>query len=618
MLTWLKTYRQYLLAGFVILAATLSTTTAFRPTDLSKNLSNHPSPSGLLENEIIVKFKDEASSVRARTLGLTVAAANLSVQKKLSGQSVLFKLESVTPPTQPVQEVLNALRSRSDVEYAHSNYRFQPSSLPNDPLVGKQWHLNQLQLPKAWAVTAGSNSVVIAVLDNGKVNHPDLNNKWLGGYDFIDLYSDDGDGHDSDPTNPKPELSAHGAHVASIVAATTNDKYGSAGNCPNCYIQPIRVGIESPDGLLVGFSIPEIADGIRWAAGLPVPELGLAQNPYPAQVINMSFEVKGIPCGGANYLQDAIDAAYAKGVSIVVAAGNGGKDPKDTLPASCKNVISVAATTPDFAKAAYSNFGSSIAVVAPGGGDKPGWGSLVDCYASIDLSTDPSPGTAGILAAWMDSRGIPCHRYLSGTSLAAPNVAGIIGLMLSQNRHLTPSQVLERLKTTATPLTANQCTKVTNPNTNQLVSGCGAGLVNAYAALGGPSVRDDVKKKIRWHYLDLLNREPDLGGWDYWTNWQLDACGPDENCHFSRWVEIANAFMVAAEYTQSKPDLAPSARGTSAYNAAFVRYAYRSFLRREADTAGLNYYWGELNRSNNYSAFVSALLSSSEYTNLTR
>jgi serine protease len=388
-------------------------------------------------NEVIVKFKSD--TVAPANLGL--ASSSLQAKRELGGGEMLYSIGgelSTTSVGKGVLETVKTLQARADVEFAQPNYYYYPMAVtPNDPLYKYQWHYSAIKLPNAWDLTTGSSSVVVAVLDTGKMDHPDLEGQFLPGYDFITDAVDagDGDGRDSDPTNPNTALNAsHGTHVAGTIAALSNNGVGVTGVCWNCKVLPVRVVGD------VNATTADIVAGIRWAAGLRVN--GITTNPNPAKVINMSLGGE-FSCGADSAFQNSINAVYDRGVSVVVSAGNSNKDAAGFTPASCNNVITVAATT-YFSKRAS--------------------------YASAYNYSDDYPDA--VLSTTRHKKGVYNYRSYQGTSMAAPHVSGVIGLMLSLDNSLTPAQILAKLQSTAKVIPVEKCS-----------GGCGAGLIDANAAL---------------------------------------------------------------------------------------------------------------------------------------
>ncbi len=213
----------------------------------------------------------------------------------------------------------------------------------------------------------------------------------------------------------------------------------------------------------------DIADAIRWAAGLPVP--GVAPNPTPAKVLNLSL-------GGASSCsaveQAAIDDAVAAGAIVVAAVGNAASDLDSSpfSPASCDNVIAVAATTRFGDRANYSNFGSIVDIAAPGGLQLTSSDERILSLSNAGLTTaDLTP------SGWT-------YSYKQGTSMAAPHVSGVVSLMLAANSGLNNVQVEQILEQTARPFPASprgaQFTCSSDPAAQYH---CGAGLLDAGAAV---------------------------------------------------------------------------------------------------------------------------------------
>ena len=280
--------------------------------------------------------------------------------------------------------------------------------------------------------------MVVAVIDTGVLpNHEDVvgSRNYVGGFDVVTDRdrANDGDGRDGDPTDPgdgvaagecfpgSPALPAswHGTHVAGTVGiGGTNNAVGVAGVNLRVKVQAVRVLGKC------GGTIADINDGIRWAAGLPVP--GVPNNPHPAKVINMSLGGRG-RCTLSPSTQAAIDDAVNAGVAVVVAAGNEASDASGFFPASCEHVITVAAS--DYRGhlvTRYSNFGQDVDLLAPGGD-----------VARDDNGDGQNDGVLSMVQGGY-------ARY-NGTSMAAPHVAGAAALLLAQNPRLSPSGVPDEL-----------------------------------------------------------------------------------------------------------------------------------------------------------------------------
>jgi subtilisin family serine protease len=355
--------------------------------------------------------------------------------------------------------------------------------VPNDPRFSEQWYLQTpgsstgIDLPSAWSITRGSSNVVVAVIDTGRLDHPDLSGRLADGYDFSSRTRDskDGDGWDADESDNgdwseenHPEYTCtvgqsfqpstwHGTHVAGIIGANADNSFGIAGIAPGVRVQHVRVL-----GTCGGRTSDEAA-AIRWAAGLAVP--GVPLNPTPARVINLSL---GSATACQTVEQSAIDDAVAAGSVVVVAAGNSGfdLDANAFAPANCRNVITVGAVRSDGSRAAYSNYGSTVDVAAPGG---PG-GIL-----SLANGGQRSPDTN-----WT-------YGYKQGTSMSTPVVSGVVALLLSANPNLTAAQVESILKSSARPFPTNVSTTCSSNPADTFH--CGAGVVDAAAALRAVSAQ---------------------------------------------------------------------------------------------------------------------------------
>jgi serine protease len=226
--------------------------------------------------------------------------------------------------------------------------------------------------------------------------------------------------------------------MAGIIAAATNNAKGTAGVAYDAKIVPVRVSGRC------GEHESDIIDGIVWAAGGSVD--GVPANQHPAEVLSVSLGDPG-RCSAA--MQTAINSAVGRGATVVVAAGNNNINVAGYAPASCDNVIAVAATDRNGERWFQSNFGTLVDIAAPG--------------ADIPLLSD------------VGQRGPRGETYLqgqSGTSISTAVVSGVVAQVQSALiRPLTPAQMEKLLKDTATPLPVTPFKPI------------GAGIVNAAKAL---------------------------------------------------------------------------------------------------------------------------------------
>lgn len=327
------------------------------------------------------------------------------------------------------------------------------AAAPNDPAyaLGLHWHYQAppmgMNAVGAWRLTTGSKDVVVAVIDTGMVfDHPDVqgSDNVLPGYNFVSPEKG-GKGRSATAADPgdtcteegQKEPSWHGAHVAGTIgAAQSNNGRFITGVNWRVTILPVRAMGKC------GGAVKDVADGVRWAAGLPVPDV--PANPRPAHVINMSLAA-AVACtpDNAGYLLDAIREARAAGVVIVAAAGNAAADIKDVFPAGCEGVISVTASDKRGRLAYYSNHGN-VSIMAPGGNT-----GLAEMNAALK-----TPVPEGVWSIVKDG-----VAPLQGTSQAAPHVSGAIALAMAKYPHLRgkPDLVARLLRTSAAPLLPNAC-----------------------------------------------------------------------------------------------------------------------------------------------------------------
>lgn len=344
---------------------------------------------------------------RERTLG--IGAELIAVDRRLDRADA--------------ERLMRQIALDPDVEYVEPNIRLRADFTPNDTYFYLQTNFSSTgentYATQAWDTGYRGQGKIIAVIDTGITNHPDLNaNVIAGGYDFVSntFMANDGGGRDSNAADPGDWVTAnqcyagspaqnsswHGTHVSGIAAAVTHNATGVAGMAFNARILPVRALGRC------GGTIADIADAVTWASGgtvAGVPAVGANR----AHVINMSLGGAGV-CSAA--MQTAINGAVGRGTAVVVAAGNSNADVSGFTPASCANVIVVAthSHTGSFygQKESFSNYGNGVDLSAPG-----------YSIASTYNTGTTSPGTAS-------------YAYLSGTSMSAPHVAGVVAMMMSK------------------------------------------------------------------------------------------------------------------------------------------------------------------------------------------
>lgn len=341
---------------------------------------------------------------------------------------------------------------------AFTAYRFADGLTASYPDVGafpgnalyayQSWHYNMVSLPRAWQLTQGSPTVLVAVVDDGiRFDHPAMNGVLTNdGYDFVPLGSvdvcgggsvptnGDGDGPDPDPTQPsnRPLLNGncvgalktdgnHGLHVAGTIGAARASGYGLVGTNWQTRIRPVRVLGTHGSG-----SNYTITQGILYAAGLPADNgLGgtIVAPGGPARVINLSL-------GGSGYntaMAIAVRQATDNGSLLIASAGNNNNSVPN-YPASYPEVMSISAVGPNLQKASYSSYGAFVDITAPGGD-----------------TNDQAPTSGVYSSTWNYVTNSPSWDGWNGTSMSTPHVTGIAALVLAREPGLTPAQLRARL-----------------------------------------------------------------------------------------------------------------------------------------------------------------------------
>jgi len=410
-------------------ATTMAKAELFSDPTISRN------PFGLL-----VRFADSASAFDREQ-------ALLLVDGFLVGEPLDGTATYLVETLRNLDDSLAVLQATAGVEWVGFDEVMQATVLPSDPDLDQLWGLNGtygIDAPGAWAQTLGDPSVVVAIIDTGvDLDHPDLlANLWVNlgeiagngldddgngyvddihGYDFV---NDDGDPNDDNN---------HGTHVAGTIAAVA-DTVGVVGVAPNTKIMALKFLDDKGSGF--------VSDAVL--------ALTYAVN-NGAQISNNSW-------GGGDAeaaMSTMLDTAEVANHLFVAAAGNeaNDNDANPTYPASYSqaNVLTVASNQSDGALSSFSNYGAtSVDVVAPG---------------------------SGILSSVVGGG----YATFSGTSMAAPHVAGVAALMSAVDSNITYASIKQFLIDTAT---------VDPRLTTVAVSG---GVINAAAAVtaasgAGPSL----------------------------------------------------------------------------------------------------------------------------------
>ncbi|MFP5502825.1 MAG: S8 family peptidase, partial [Candidatus Sericytochromatia bacterium] len=247
-----------------------------------------------------------------------------------------------------------------------------------------------------WEKGVSAKNVIVAVLDTGvDYNHPELQGRVVPGYDVADKDNDPMDRH------------GHGTHVAGIIGAARNNGEGISG-VADCKIMPIKVLGDNGSG-----TTDSVLEGIKYAVD------------HGAKVINMSLGTSDPSIDPVLHM--GLEYAYKKGVVVVAAAGNDGG--KVGSPANDPYAIAVSSTSRFWLfewRSFFSNRGDQIEVAAPGGGI---WSLL--------------PVGQSTLGA---KQGRSMYGKLSGTSMAAPFVAGEAAMILAQHPNWTVEQVRNRIR----------------------------------------------------------------------------------------------------------------------------------------------------------------------------
>ena len=441
--------------------------------------------------EVLVKFRAGTSPSQQQAALSALRSRPSTTDLRWIGDVALLR-DSADLDAPFLARVLSA---QPEVEYAEPNYLQRFNATPSDPSFSRQWNFRALDLPRAWDINPGANAnTLVAVLDTGvtTVNQSFAVQTWNGrafqtvvipfaispdlSGSRLTLARDFATFEAFGTTLPAVvDMDGHGTHVASTIGEDTNNAIALAGIAYSSKIMPLKVCVGYWDVQFAmsaagvpGFTPPD-------AGGCPVSAIVAALR-YAADngtnVINMSL-------GGFNAssaLRDAIIYAVGKGVFVAAAGGNEFEEGNPTeYPAAFARTIdgamSVAAVGRSLRRSFYSNTGSYIEIAAPGGDDRDGGVDGLVWQATISFF-DSDPAT--VVFPRFDRY---AETPYEGTSMAAPHVAGVAALLMSQGV-TKPAAVETLIRATALDLGS--------PGRDNEY---GFGLVQPRAALRGAGVK---------------------------------------------------------------------------------------------------------------------------------
>ncbi len=305
---------------------------------------------------------------------------------KSEPEQKLFRTYVAEGSPEETENLYESLEADENVEYVQFDEMNQICFDPNDPRLSELWGISKIECPAAWDRSKG-DEITVAVIDTGvDYNHPDIKDSmWT---DAAGNHGRDISDGDDDPL----DFHGHGSHCAGTIAATINNNVGVVGVAPQAKIMAVKIFPKAFDTVC--------AEAIKFAADNGANVLSNSWGPTSPRPSNRVVE-------------DAVDYAVDKGCIVVFAAGNNDDDVQNYSPANHPNVISVAATDINDARAGFSNYGDLVSIAAPGVN-----------ILSLKLKTSD-------------------YVRMNGTSMACPHVAGLAALILKMNKNLTQAQVKE-------------------------------------------------------------------------------------------------------------------------------------------------------------------------------
>ena len=443
------------------------------------------------------------------SIGLINIKQPFGIKKEAEKLYLTFLVE-FTDQNHDLNKIIKKLNEFVEVDYSEPKFKDFEDYLPNDPSYSSCWHLDKIQANLAWELGIGSSDIVVSIVDDAiTVNHPDLQNViWVnpneipnnGIDDDNNGYIDDINGWDTytNDNDPSPHSNtpawAHGTHCAGIAGAHTDN----------------NIGISA-----VGF-------GVSLMAVKTADNNGLVNQTWDGVYYSVVSGADVISCSwsSGSYSQtnnNIIEFGINNGSIIVAASGNNGanlaSNPK--YPACYNGVICVANTTSSDIKAGSSNYGTRVDLGAPG---------------SSILSTTPYSG----------------YGTKTGTSMSAPMVAGLLGLMKSFSPNTSNEQLINCMK--------NSCDNIDalNPSYIGLL---GSGRINAYQALlclSPPNAdftinnQDTCSGEIQFY--DATLGVPKSWAWDFDGDGIIDDTSSTARVYFNQSGSYNTSLTVSNDY----------------------------------------------------------------------
>ncbi|MDR2713479.1 MAG: S8 family serine peptidase, partial [Clostridiales bacterium] len=362
-------------------------------------------------NQVIVGLKDEASALKSQLKSLTANPAlcpsglfnevNVVAVKDLTafpqaqwlstsaqaGTGEVMVLTLMLDNNQSLSDTIVLLEQNPNVEYAHPNYQFSHTVIPNDPLTEYLPPMLRIEADKAWDIETGSKDVTVGIIDTGlDFLHEDLqdNADMILAYNVVE-----------DNQNVMDYV-GHGSHIGGIIGAKGDNEIGIAGVCWDISLVPVKVNFDDIEG---DAWTSDIIAGIYYAEEVQL------------DVINVSYDIWA--WGAFQELEDAVNNFSGL---VVGAAGNYGDDLDDWYPYfTCDNLILVGSSSLKDKRNEWSCFGAeTVHLFAPGD----------EIYSTLP-----------------DNQ----YGFMSGTSMAAPMVAGVAALLKSREPMLTTQEIKDRI-----------------------------------------------------------------------------------------------------------------------------------------------------------------------------